>query len=475
MATIKPGKLPIIKLAVTGNAKPSKAVPRGLFNRKQVLKNIDAYKLAINERDPINKQDLLNSLKQLQKLSAELDHNQVELTKVQTKRKAIEKEVKKGNKSPEKISIMKELKKQSLVFSTPLEKLEEETHALCDKLPNLIDPSNPSNKPKIVSWINPKHEIKDSSKVEYQGDVDYSNVYVPDGRLDHYTVLTNKKGLLDFYTASNSSGSNCYYLFDELLLLENALTTYALNFARSKGFSISSTPSFAKLPLITACGYRPTQREMDSQIYTLKDTDQALIATSEITLAGYEMNKVLSKKELPIKRCAVSRAFRKEAEAQGSGVRGLYRVHEFNKVELFVWTLPEKSDETLEELRDLQVELIKSLGLTAQVLQMPNNDLGAPAYKKYDIECWMPGRGSFGEITSTSNCTDFQSRRLLTRYRDYTDDGSRTCYEFVHTLNGTCMALPRVLLAIVENYYNPETNKVTVPDVLVPLMGMKEF
>ncbi|KAL6950535.1 hypothetical protein ACO0OE_001020 [Hanseniaspora uvarum] len=475
MIKINSNKKQSLKLATIVNAKPSKSIPKGSFSRFNILKKYDEYQKAIKEREPENMAQLLDNLKGIKNLHGQIEDHYNKLAEVQTKRKAIEKEVKCDNKNLEKISLLKELKKQSLALSKPIEEMESKVYDYCDSLPNLVDATNPSTKPRIVSWINPKHDINHSAGEEYQGDVDYSKTYIKDEKRDHYSVLTRQKSLLDFYTASNTSGSNCYYLFDELVLLENALITYALNFARSKGFGISTTPSFAKTPLIAACGYRPTQRDMDSQIYTLENTKQALIATSEITLAGYEMLKVLSKSQLPIKKCAVSRAFRKEADAQGTGVRGLYRVHEFNKVELFVWTTPEKSDETLEELKDLQVELIKSLGLTAQVLQMPNNDLGAPAYKKYDIECWMPGRGTFGEITSTSNCTDFQSRRLSTRYRDHSDAGNDTSFKFVHTLNGTCMAVPRVILAIVENYYNPETNKVTVPDVLVPLMGMKEF
>jgi seryl-tRNA synthetase len=462
------------KVEAIVNSKPSRSVPKGNFSRLNILKQYDDYKKAINERQPENKNQLLENLKGLKSIHNQIEENYKNLAEIQRKRKSIENEIKSGAKTLENISILKQLKKESIAISKPIEEMEAKVFEYCDSLPNLVDPTNPSTKPKIVSWINPKHKVDETLGEEYQGDKDYSDVYVKNDKLDHYSVLTRQKSLMDFYTASNTSGSNCYFLFDELVMLENALITYALNFAKSKGFSITSTPSFAKTPLIAACGYRPTQRDMESQIYTLENTQQALIATSEITLAGYEMTKTFSKTQLPIKKCAISRAFRKEADSQGTGVKGLYRVHEFNKVELFVWTTPDKSDETLEELKDLQVELIKSLGLTAQVLQMPNNDLGAPAYKKYDIECWMPGKGTFGEITSTSNCTDFQSRRLLTRYRDH-DVENGMSFKYVHTLNGTCMAVPRVILAIVENYYNPETNKITVPDVLVPLMGMKEF
>ena len=461
--------------------KPSKAIPEGMFSRKNVIANLDLYKKSILSRELHNETELISGLEDLEKIHSNVSKLSYEVKKLQQKRIALEKQVASGVKTPELFQKLKDLKKQSVDITEPLNGYEVSSWKICNSLPNTVDPTNPDKKPLIVEWINPKHDVKVSKgEKEHQGDIDYSSVYKPNKELDHLKILTENKLLLDFYAGSNVSGSNCYYLFDELLELENALIAYALKFAKKKGFQLSSTPSFAKLPMIAACGYRPSQRDMDSQIYTLNGTDQALIATSEITLAGYEMSRTFLQSELPLKKCGLSRAFRKEAAAQGAGVRGLYRVHEFNKVELFAWTLPEQSMQMLEDMKDLQVEIIKSLGLTAQVLQMPNNDLGAPAYKKYDIECWMPGRGTFGEVTSTSNCTDFQSRRLVTRYKKQgksDDKGNQksTSLEFVHTLNGTCMALPRILLAIVENNYDPKTNKIKVPDVLVPYMQIAEF
>ncbi|XBW35616.1 hypothetical protein QEN19_001190 [Hanseniaspora menglaensis] len=460
--------------------KPSKAIPEALFSRKSILANLNLYKKSVLSREVHNEQELLKGLDQLYDINTSVSKLSYDLKKLQQERISVEKLVAQGTKSPELFKKLKDLKKKNLDITEPLSAYEASSWNIINSMPNTVDPTNPDKKPLIVGWINPKHKLVKSSEKEYQGDVDYSSTYTPNTELDHLNILTEKKHLLDFYAGSNVSGSNCYYLFDEMLEMENALIAYALKFAKTKGFQLSSTPSFAKLPMIAACGYRPSQRDMDSQIYTLNGTDQALIATSEITLAGYEMSRTFSQDELPLKRCGLSRAFRKEAAAQGAGVRGLYRVHEFNKVELFAWTTPEQSSQTLEDMKDLQIEIIKSLGLTAQILQMPNNDLGAPAYKKYDIECWMPGRGTFGEITSTSNCTDFQSRRLATRFKkqgklDDNKKGKSTTLEFVHTLNGTCMALPRVLLAIVENNYDPKTNKVKVPDVLVPYMGISEF
>lgn len=460
--------------------KPSKAIPKGMFSRKNIINNLELYKKSILARELHNEKELNEGLAKLEEIHTNVSRLTFDLKNLQQERISVEKQVAEGNKTPELLEKLKNFKKQNLLISQPLSEYEDISWNICNSLPNIIDPTNPAKKPLIVEWINPKHEVSFSDLKEYQGDVDYSSTYKANPDLDHLKILTENKNLLDFYAGSNVSGSNCYYMFNELLELENALIAYALKFAKSKGFQLSSTPSFAKLPMIAACGYRPSQRDMDSQIYTLNDTDQALIATSEITLAGYEMSKTFSQDELPLKRCGLSRAFRKEAAAQGSGVRGLYRVHEFNKVELFAWTTPEQSPQMLEDMKDLQKEIIQSVGLTAQVLQMPNNDLGAPAYKKYDIECWMPGRGSFGEITSTSNCLDFQSRRLVTRYKkqekpETGENKKSTSLQFVHTLNGTCIAVPRVLLAIVENNYNPITNKIEVPEVLVPYMEMKEF
>ena len=196
-----------------------------------------------------------------------------------------------------------------------------------------------------------------------------------------------------------------------------------------------------------------------------------LVATAEITLAALGFNQIM---ELPQgdvqKYVGLSRSYRAEAGARGKDTRGLYRVHEFSKVELFCWCNPTKGDEVLESLKEFQIDIIQSLGLYGKVLNMPANDLGNSAYKKYDIEVWMPGRGSFGEVSSASNCRDFQSRRLNSRFKN--KDGS---LKYLYTLNGTAMAVPRVVIAIVENFYDQKTDMIKIPRPLVPYMNGKEY
>lgn len=183
------------------------------------------------------------------------------------------------------------------------------------------------------------------------------------------------------------------------------------------------------------------------------------------------MHKVIDLSNGPKKLVGLSRCYRAEAGASGKDTKGLYRVHEFTKLELFCWSKPEESEKLLESLKDFQIDIITSLGLTAKVLNMPANDLGASAYKKYDIEAWMPGRGTFGEVTSTSNCLDFQSRRMDTKFKRQVNEK----LEYVHTLNGTAMAVPRILLALVENFYDPKTQMIVIPECLRPHMQNKEY
>lgn len=249
-----------------------------------------------------------------------------------------------------------------------------------------------------------------------------------------------------------------------------ALTLYATKKAREHGFAMCIPPSVAKNEVIDACGFRPRDMNNEQQIYHVADTTWGLTATAEIALAGMGINTTMDLSPGPKKVCGISRSYRAEAGARGKDTRGLYRVHEFTKVELFCWSTPDQSEQVLEDLRRFQIELVSELGLSAKVLNMPANDLGAPAFQKYDIEAWMPGRGSFGEITSTSNCTDFQSRRMNTKFKDPSTGKA----SYVHTLNGTALAVPRVIIALVENFYDPKSDSIAIPEPLIPYMDGKE-
>jgi len=259
-------------------------------------------------------------------------------------------------------------------------------------------------------------------------------------------------------------------LFRSAVMLEFALTLFALQVAREFGYTPLTTPDLAKRSVLIGTGFNP--RGDEANIYNLDDMDLSLIATAEITVGGMHANTILEDWQLPLKYVAHSHCFRREAGAGGRESKGLYRVHQFSKIELFQITTPEKSESALEEILKLEETIYQRLGLPYRVLRICAGDLGAAAYKKYDIEVWMPGRESedkYGEVTSSSNCTDFQARRLNIKYKNANNDKF-----FPHTLNGTAIAISRTLMAIMENYQD-ETGAIHVPKVLIPFIGKEIF
>jgi seryl-tRNA synthetase len=272
--------------------------------------------------------------------------------------------------------------------------------------------------------------------------------------------------LIDFDTATKVSGAKFYYLKNEAVLLELALERYALDILRSHGFTLTITPDIAKEEILEGIGFNP--RGEESNIYALEGTGTCLVGTAEITLGGYHSGDILDKHQLPIKMAGLSHCFRREAGGAGQYSKGLYRVHQFSKVEMFVYCLPEESDSIHEQLLAIEEQLFQGLEIPYRVVDTCTGDLGAPAYRKFDIEAWMPGRGEhgeYGEVTSTSNCTDYQARRLNIRFRD--DDGKT---RFVHLLNGTAIAISRAIVAIVENFQQAD-GSIRMPERLIPYLG----
>lgn len=281
--------------------------------------------------------------------------------------------------------------------------------------------------------------------------------------LDH-VQLAEKLDLIDFEAGGRVTGHGFYYLKNEAVLLELALQRYALDVLLQDGFIPMTTPDLARNDVLEGIGFLP--RGPETQIYSIENSDLSLIATAEITLGGYYAGRILEADALPIKMAGISHCFRTEAGAHGRATRGIYRVHQFTKVEMFAFTLPEQSDAMLEHLRALECRIFDGLGIPYRVIDTASGDLGGPAYRKYDLEAWMPGRGEFGEITSTSNCTDYQARRLDIRYRVKGEKGTR----FVHTLNGTAVAISRALIAILENYQESD-GSVVIPEALRAWVG----
>ncbi len=281
---------------------------------------------------------------------------------------------------------------------------------------------------------------------------------------DHLEIAA-QHGYIDFERGAKVAGSQFYYTANEMPLLEYSLMLFGMQFLRSKGFKVFTTPDMTKSRYYLGTGYSP--RGDEAQTYEIAGEDLGLIATAEVTMAGYLADEVLDEKDLPLKFAAVSHCFRKEAGAYGQYSKGLYRVHQFTKLEMFAYTTPEQSQKVHQELLGYEEEIVKQLGLPYRRLQMCTGDLGAMAARKYDLEAWMPGRGDYGEVTSCSNCTDYQARNLNIRYKD--KDGK---INFVHMLNGTAVVSTRMPLAILENFQQ-EDGSVKVPDVLVPYMNMK--
>ncbi|MBN8625942.1 MAG: serine--tRNA ligase [Planctomycetes bacterium] len=344
------------------------------------------------------------------------------------------------------------LREQCDAAKEELAKLDAEVDGLQRSIPNMSHPQAPV------------------------GGDDQSNLEIKKGKhappkfdfkpLDH-VQLGEKLNLIDFDAGAKTTGAGFYFLKNDAVLLELALQQYAVNMLMAEGFTPTITPDLARNEVLHGTGYIP--RGPETQIYSIADSDLSLVATAEITLGGYFADTILEEEQFPIKMCGISHCYRTEAGAGGRASRGLYRVHQFTKVEMFAFTTPEQSDEMLEYFRDLECRIFDGLGIAYRVVDTATGDLGGPAYRKYDLEAWMPGRGNggeYGEVTSTSNCTDYQSRRLGIRYKKKGEKGTH----FAHTLNGTAVALSRAIIAVLENYQQAD-GTIVVPEVLRKYMG----
>ncbi len=273
--------------------------------------------------------------------------------------------------------------------------------------------------------------------------------------------------LIDFETGGKVSGAGFYFLKNDAVLLDLALQQFAVRKLIERGFTPVITPDLARNSILEGIGFTP--RGAETQVYSIEEADLSLVGTAEITLGGMLADTVIDEAQLPIRFVGVSHCFRTEAGAAGRASRGLYRVHQFTKVEMFAFTTPESSGAMHSTMLEIEEDLFQALGIPYRVLDICSGDLGGPAYRKFDLEAWMPGRGEtgeYGEVTSTSDCTDYQSRRLNIRYRPTGQKGTR----FVHTLNGTAVALSRAIIAILENYQRGD-GLIDTPDVLKPLIG----
>ena len=362
----------------------------------------------------------------------------------------------------------KSLKEQLERLEGSLNEMEALLQREGQKLPNLTHPDVP---------------VGDEDDATLLNEVGSRPVFDFDPK-DHL-FLGESLNILDFESGAAVSGTKFYYLRQEAALLELALINFAMQKVASKGFVPIVTPDLVRESVFEKCGFQP--RADNTQIYSVRDSGLCLTGTAEIPLGGIYMDKIMEEKELPIKMVAFGHCFRTEAGAAGAAGKGLYRVHQFSKVEMFVICTPEQSESLHKELLEIEIEIYKELGLHFKVLDMPAVDLGAPAYRKFDVEAWMPGLERYGEISSASNCTDYQSRRLNIRYRPSSDNNEQMEASkkegkkkkkkiptvFVHTLNATAVAVPRMIVAILENFQR-EDGSIEIPPALRPfMMGME--
>jgi len=347
----------------------------------------------------------------------------------------------------------KRLKEEAGRLEEKLEATGKSLEQEAAKVPNMAHPDAPVGK-----------EEKDNLELRRSGEPTHFSFTPKD-----HTELGAALDLIDFDTASDVSGAKFYYLKNEAVFLELALVRLAMDVLQRHGYTPTITPDIAKEEVVEGIGFNP--RGAESNIYNLEGTGTSLIGTAEITLGGYHRGKMMSPEELPIRLAGLSHCFRREAGAAGQFSKGLYRVHQFTKVEMFVYCHPEESELMHQELLGIEEEIFDSLGIPYRVVDTCTGDLGAPAYRKYDLEAWMPGRGEsgdWGEITSASNCTDYQARRLQVRFKE--EGKSR----HVHMLNGTAVAVSRALVALLENGQR-EDGSVAIPEALQPYTGFSEI
>jgi seryl-tRNA synthetase len=343
------------------------------------------------------------------------------------------------------------LREEVTTLETQLKLIEADLAVVLSAIPNMSHPDAPvgttAEDNKVISrWGQPK-------KADFP--------------LKDHVALGEALELVDFEAGASVTGQKFYFLKNEAVLLELALVQYAMGTLLKHGYTPIITPDLARVDVLEGIGFIP--RGPETQIYSVENSDLCLIATAEITLGGMHRNKILDDLQLPMKYVGLSHCFRTEAGAPGRDTRGLYRVHQFTKVEMFVFCAPDQSEAIHRELLAIEEEIFQGLGLPYHVIDTCTGDLGGPAYRKYDLEAWMPGRGQggeYGEVTSTSNCTDFQARRLNIRYRVPGQKGTK----FVHTLNGTAVAVSRALVAILENGQQAD-GSVIVPEVLRGWVG----
>lgn len=397
------------------------------------------------------------SLDNLLSLDEERRKSIQELEELSSRRNIIAKEMKSPLNPQERNELVEEGKNLKALIAEKeksSKEIEREFYDLLSLVPNMRHPNSPVG-----------NDESGNKEIERVGEIPQFSFPVKD-----HVILSEELDIIDFERASVISGSKFYFLKNQGAFLDLALQRYAMDFLNKRGFPVYITPDLAKMDILEGIGFNP--RGDESNIYNIEGTDLCLVGTAEITLGGFQKDKILDFSEGPIYMAGLSHCFRREAGAAGQFSRGLYRVHQFTKVEMFCFCPEDQSEAIHHRFLELEKEFFASLNIPYRVLDICSQDLGAPAYRKYDIEAWMPGRGEsgeYGEVTSTSNCTDYQSRRLKIRYRD--EEGK---LQYAHMINGTAVATSRAIIAILENNQQ-EDGSILIPEILIPYTGFSKI
>ena len=378
------------------------------------------------------------------------DKRKTELAKVEElrqKRNEIAAKMKGGKPEPELIGAGKKIKIELAEKEAKLGETEGALKAIIKTVPNIIFDDVPLG------------GEEDSVEIKHWGENHETGV-------DHLDYAVSRDWV-DFERGAKVAGAKFYYLKGELALLENALLQYGLSKVLEHGFTYMTVPDMVSSRVLEGCGFNPRTSEQSDEYY-IEGEDLAMIATAEMPLTGYHMDEIIDEDKLPLLYAGYSACFRKEAGTYGKYTRGLFRVHQFNKLEMYVFCLPEQSKEMHEKILAIEEDIWQGLGIPYHVVNIAAGDLGAPAAKKYDMEYWSPVNQKYQEITSCSNCTNFQAQACNVRVRR--KDGT---IEYVHTLNGTAIPLARALVVMLENYATPD-GKLKVPEVLRPYLNNRE-
>lgn len=420
-----------------------------MLDLKFIRENVDLVRAnAEARRVPIQLDQLLTLASERLRLVADVQ----EIQRQQNEVARLTKQAKSEDERAGLIQKGRELKAELEAKNSLASKVEADTVELQRHIPNLTHPDVPLGDENISL-----REVGKRPAFDFKP-------------ADH-VALCERLGIADFEKAAKVTGSSFYYLKGDGVLLEQALINYAIRTLSAEGFTPVTTPDLARMSILEGTGYMP--RGPETQIYSVANTDLCLIATAEITLAGMYADEIIEVDDLPIRLAGLSHCFRTEAGAAGRATKGLYRVHQFTKVEIFEFTTPDQSESAHQRLLAIEEKIFQGLEIPYRVIDTCVSDLGGPAYRKYDLEAWMPGRGEggeWGEVTSTSNCTDYQARRLNIRFKVPGQKGT----QFVHMLNGTAVATGRAMIALLENHQQAD-GSIKIPSALIPFMGKERI